>query len=385
MLTSGCSSSNSSKPCPIGSVGCACTSGGACDPGLACYSSLCVSPTPAGGSITGKTGAGGVVSEGTLPPPDSAGAMVTGGAAGLGGASGSGAGGAASVGTVPLDSAVAVGTGGTAGLGGAGGTPIASQSCGPVPAACSAGNLPPAITTGPQTTACSQCVASCCCSEATTCMNNSACMGLTACLANNCPTADPSCSTDCNNKYPAGSNDQSNYFMCAFENCLSACTGVAPSDMPPLSCPPYCLTGGSGGNPGSGGSGGTTGSTGSTCPQATTGGGCMKAGDLYCGSVCCSSTFPYSCSTTGKCYTTEAGAAAACGSTPCSTCVVPTNTCTPSAGGTCADAGYLYCSGTVCCSSASPFYCAVTNKCYSTSTAAKAACGSTACSACSGT
>jgi hypothetical protein len=61
-------------------------------------------------------------------------------------------------------------------------------------------------------------------------------------------------------------------------------------------------------------------------------------------------------------------------------------TCAPTpGGGTCVDAGYLYCSGSTCCPSSYPFFCPTTSKCYSTWTAAAAACGSTACSHCVGT
>jgi hypothetical protein len=123
----------------------------------------------------------------------------------------------------------------------------------------------------------------------------------------------------------------------------------------------------------------------STCAQTPIGGGCMNAGYVSCGAECCPSASPYACSTTSKCYATEAAAVAACGSTPCSACVAPTNICTPSAGGqTCSTAGYLYCGGGICCAPAYPFSCPTTGKCYSTATAAATACGSTACSTCVG-
>ena len=62
---SGCAASDdnetsSGNDCSVGSEGCPCTNGGACDPGLVCLSNLCVNPVPAGsgGASTG-TGAGG--------------------------------------------------------------------------------------------------------------------------------------------------------------------------------------------------------------------------------------------------------------------------------------------------------------------------------------
>ena len=119
----------------------------------------------------------------------------------------------------------------------------------------------------------------------------------------------------------------------------------------------------------------------SACAPTPTGGGCMTASYLYCGAACCASTLPYYCSLTNGCFATEAAALAACGNTACSTCVAQPS-CTPSLGGTCTQAGYLYCSGTVCCPSTSPYYCPVTGKCYTTAAAAAAVCGSTACSAC---
>jgi hypothetical protein len=122
----------------------------------------------------------------------------------------------------------------------------------------------------------------------------------------------------------------------------------------------------------------------STCAPTMAGEGCMDAGYLNCGSACCPSTLPYTCSATSKCYATETAAVTACGSTPCSTCVAPTNICTPSAGGvTCATAGDLSCDGK-CCDAAHPFHCSATSMCYSTAIAAATACGSTACSTCVG-
>lgn len=44
--------------CPVGSEGCKCTTGGACDPGLQCLSSICVDPNNPTGSGGGGTGGG---------------------------------------------------------------------------------------------------------------------------------------------------------------------------------------------------------------------------------------------------------------------------------------------------------------------------------------
>jgi len=52
-------SSSPSNPCPVGSEGCSCTGGGVCDPGLACYSNLCVRPTPGTGNDAGRGGTAG--------------------------------------------------------------------------------------------------------------------------------------------------------------------------------------------------------------------------------------------------------------------------------------------------------------------------------------
>jgi hypothetical protein len=50
---------------------------------------------------------------------------------------------------------------------------------------------------------------------------------------------------------------------------------------------------------------------------------CSVAGDLYCGTVCCSPSNPYFCSATKKCYPTSKAAANACGSVSCAECVAP--------------------------------------------------------------
>ena len=55
--------------CPVGSEKCPCTTGGACDPPLECYSGICVNPNGTGGgggsSSSGDGGWGGMASSGT--------------------------------------------------------------------------------------------------------------------------------------------------------------------------------------------------------------------------------------------------------------------------------------------------------------------------------
>ena len=58
----GCSKDDeNSRTCPVGTEGCPCTLGGACDPGLACYSNRCVEDgeVPGGGAANGDGGDGG--------------------------------------------------------------------------------------------------------------------------------------------------------------------------------------------------------------------------------------------------------------------------------------------------------------------------------------
>lgn len=104
----GCDSqpNGSSTPCPIGSVGCPCTSGNACDPGLSCRSNLCVDLST---TETDNGSRGGSSST-------TAGALETGGVAANGGASGSGD--FATNGAVSASGGVAV----------SGGTPNSSSS-----------------------------------------------------------------------------------------------------------------------------------------------------------------------------------------------------------------------------------------------------------------
>jgi len=71
----GCGSPAATGDCAVGSEDCECTSGGACDTGLVCLSSICVNPNPTAGAAGGPggssssmtTGAGG---SGGGPPPD---------------------------------------------------------------------------------------------------------------------------------------------------------------------------------------------------------------------------------------------------------------------------------------------------------------------------
>lgn len=79
--------------CPVGTEGCECTLGGACDPGLLCLSSFCVDPDGAGGggahatsttsskaaSTTGVTTAAGTTSAGPTTGVTSASATTGGG------------------------------------------------------------------------------------------------------------------------------------------------------------------------------------------------------------------------------------------------------------------------------------------------------------------
>jgi hypothetical protein len=52
------------------------------------------------------------------------------------------------------------------------------------------------------------------------------------------------------------------------------------------------------------------------------------SGDLYCtGDVWCPASYPYHCSKTNTCYSTQQGAVANCGSTACSACVATTCQC----------------------------------------------------------
>ena len=130
-------SSSSEKSCATGSEGCKCTQGGACDPGLACYSNLCVQPTPStkldaassadtplsstdggnGGSIVDAlvaSGSGEVNAD--APATGGAGGAAM-DAASVGGAS---AGGASGSGGSALDGTISAG--GTTGIGGSAGS-----------------------------------------------------------------------------------------------------------------------------------------------------------------------------------------------------------------------------------------------------------------------
>jgi hypothetical protein len=99
---------------------------------------------------------------------------------------------------------------------------------------------------------------------------------------------------------------------------------------------------------------------------------CSVAGDLFCGgSACCSPGDPYYCASNNTCYSTAAAAASECGSS-CGQCA---ESCVyATASGTCG-AGELNCGGGHCCSTVYPWYCGTTNLCYSTAAGAVAACG----------
>jgi hypothetical protein len=132
------------------------------------------------------------------------------------------------------------------------------------------------------------------------------------------------------------------------------------------------------------GSGGTTTSTSTyyCASPSPASGTCNDADSLWCGGdSCCSASYPYYCSLTSKCYSTESAASAACsGSAACvtCTCVAPSPR-----SGSCSTAGYLWCGDNSCCSASYPYHCAATGKCYSTQSAAISACvGSAACVTC---
>src|SRR5260221_12282884 len=59
--------------CSVGSEGCACTPGGACDPGLSCLSKFCVDPNGGGSGSGGGNGNGSGGASGSTP--DSGGPM----------------------------------------------------------------------------------------------------------------------------------------------------------------------------------------------------------------------------------------------------------------------------------------------------------------------
>src|SRR6185436_1780218 len=74
-LIAGCSSAAGGSICAIGSEGCICTSGGGCDQGLSCLSSVCVDPghvPDAGRPVTPDGGTPVLPDSGTSepnPPP----------------------------------------------------------------------------------------------------------------------------------------------------------------------------------------------------------------------------------------------------------------------------------------------------------------------------
>jgi hypothetical protein len=69
-LAASCAAGNeetSDKNCPVGSEKCPCTTGGSCDPGLDCFSGICVDPNASGGGGASSSGGGigGIGSSGT--------------------------------------------------------------------------------------------------------------------------------------------------------------------------------------------------------------------------------------------------------------------------------------------------------------------------------
>ena len=62
--------------CTIGLEKCACTKGGACDPGLECLSGLCVDPTPTGSGGSGAAGSGNGGTSGTTTLSSGAGGQM---------------------------------------------------------------------------------------------------------------------------------------------------------------------------------------------------------------------------------------------------------------------------------------------------------------------
>jgi hypothetical protein len=166
LLVTDCGTSDSTKKCAVGTEGCACTSGGACDPGLVCLSGLCVDreggnaaagadPGTAGSDGSDQEESGGAASseestggEDALRPGDDSGAPGTAGSseppddqepAGSSGSPGTIAAAgapAAAGGAGPRGTA---GTVGTAGAVGAAGAPGAAGAAGAAPAvtACS--------------------------------------------------------------------------------------------------------------------------------------------------------------------------------------------------------------------------------------------------------
>ena len=121
------------------------------------------------------------------------------------------------------------------------------------------------------------------------------------------------------------------------------------------------------------------------CVAPNTTGTCQSATDTYCGSACCPSGFPYHCSVTHQCYSTQAAAETACGATTCTSCQPQQilHACQPpSTGGSCANATDTYCSSAACCPSGFPYFCSVSNRCYAQQTDAESACGNTTCTSC---
>jgi hypothetical protein len=131
----GCFSSGDGSKCALGSESCACTAGGACDPGLMCLSSRCVRPGGAdaggqsgtGASGTGGSGAAGV---GSLDGGSSGGGGTGGGSGGHSGGGGVGGSGGHSGGGGVGGSGGYSGGGGVGGGSGSGGAGSGGVSCG---------------------------------------------------------------------------------------------------------------------------------------------------------------------------------------------------------------------------------------------------------------
>lgn len=119
------SAGGAGESCPIGSEGCACTSGSVCDPGLECRSELCVVLPSTGSSGSGGAGGGasGAGASGSTSSGGSGGADAGGEPTGGTSAAGTGAAATGGTGGEPAGGSGGAGTGGAGGtMGGSGGT-----------------------------------------------------------------------------------------------------------------------------------------------------------------------------------------------------------------------------------------------------------------------
>ena len=115
----GCSTDDEAQTCTVGTEGCPCTLGGACDPGFVCYSNRCVEdPDAAGGGAAGGGGDGSGAdggetgAEGGAPAggrPGAGGGMTGGDAPTSGGADTGGGGAESGSGGEPLTGGAATG------------------------------------------------------------------------------------------------------------------------------------------------------------------------------------------------------------------------------------------------------------------------------------